>query len=293
MSVDPASVKKLLLVTGLSGAGKTSVLKRLEDMGYEAVDNPPLALLPPLLASYDDRAATALAVGVDCRSHDFRAEDLLRQLEGAQKRGWQAQLVFIDADDDALLRRFTATRRRHPLAHDRSVMDGIALERGLLQSLKRAAHQSLDTSQMSLPDLRDWLAGHFALSQRPRLAVQVLSFSYRLGLPREADLVFDARFLKNPHYVEALRPLTGVDVPVGQFIMTDPAFTPFFGKMAEMLLSLLPHYGREGKQYLTIAVGCTGGRHRSVFVAEKLARLLTDEGYDAMLRHRDKDKDEQ
>lgn len=282
--------RQLILVTGLSGAGKSTALKYLEDIGYETVDNLPLALLQPLV---DLPSSRALAIGIDCRTRDFAATALLKQLDLLRAQGgWAISLVYFDSGDESLIRRFMATRRRHPLADDRPVMDGIALERELTAPLRTAADFMLDTSMMNLPELRQWLQGHFARSASSQLAVQLVSFSFRNGLPREADLVFDVRFLKNPHYVPALQPYSGENADVGRYIAGDPAFAPFFDKTAEMLLSLLPHYGREGKQYLTIAVGCTGGRHRSVYVAARLAQLLTDKGYDARLSHRDKDKSE-
>ena len=285
---------RVLVVSGMSGAGKSTALKVLEDLGYEAVDNLPLSLLrrltsePPTPA--DSPARRALAVGIDTRTRDFRPESLLAKLGALRERpDLEARLVFMDCDDGILQSRFTATRRRHPLAADRPVGDGIAIERRLMWPLRRHADDVIDTSQTTLPELRRQLSARFALGAEPGLNLQVLSFSYARGLPREADLVFDVRFLENPHYNEKLRPLTGDAPEVAAFIAADPTFTPFFRGLGDMLVSLLPHYSREGKRYLTIAVGCTGGRHRSVFVAGKLAQLLADEGYRVALRHRDRD----
>jgi UPF0042 nucleotide-binding protein len=285
---------RVLVVSGMSGAGKSTALKVLEDLGYEAVDNLPLSLLrrltsePPMPA--DGSTRRALAVGIDTRTRDFRPESLLAKLGALRERqDLEARLVFMDCDDGVLQSRFTATRRRHPLAADRPVGDGIAIERRLMWPLRRHADDVIDTSQTTLPELRRQLTARFALGVEPGLNLQVLSFSYARGLPRDADLVFDVRFLENPHYSDKLRPLTGDAPEVAAFIAADPTFTPFFRGLGDLLVSLLPHYSREGKRYLTVAVGCTGGRHRSVFVAGKLAQLLADEGYRVALRHRDRD----
>ena len=283
---------RVLVVSGMSGAGKSSTLKVLEDLGYEAVDNLPLSLMLPLTdASVGELPpGRAIAIGVDTRTRDFRPESFATRMDELRVRPDLAvQLLFLDCDDEELRTRFTATRRRHPLAIDRPVSDGIALERQLMSPLRDRADLAVDTSHLSLPDLRRLLAANFGLEADPGLAVAVTSFSFRHGLPREADLVFDVRFLSNPHYDPILKSRTGEDAEVGAFIARDPAFTPFFDGLAAMLLSLLPHYAREGKRYLTIAIGCTGGRHRSVFTAIKLAELLAQQGVGVTLRHRDKD----
>lgn len=282
---------RVVLVTGLSGAGKSSSLKQLEDLGYEAVDNLPLSLLRHLLAatgSGEADAPRAVAVGVDSRTRDFRAETFVAKLDLLSARpDFDVKLVFFDCDDEVLGRRYTETRRRHPQAGDRPVMDGIRRERELLERIRDRADLVIDTTHLSLPELRRLLADWFALDVEPGLTVTVTSFSYRHGLPREADLVFDVRFLANPYYVEELRELSGLDPEVGAYIAADPNFTPFFDGLSDLLLSLLPHYHREGKSYLTVAVGCTGGRHRSVFVAKELAERLGGAGHRVSLRHRD------
>lgn len=289
----PIAATPVLLLSGLSGAGKATALRILEDLGYEAVDNLPLSLLPDLAAGSGNAAAPkrALAVGIDSRTRDYDPgtfAGLLADLRKRQDLG--VRLLFLDCDDEVLQSRFTTTRRRHPMAGDRRLSDGIALERRLMAPLRDHADLTIDTSHLALPELRQLLAAHFALDAGPGINLMVMSFAFGRGLPREADLVFDVRFLSNPHYQEALRPRTGEDAEVGAYIAADPAFPPFFQGLGDMLLGLLPHYEREGKRYLTVAVGCTGGRHRSVFVACKLAQLLTDEGYRISLRHRDKDK---
>ena len=285
--------RRVVLVTGLSGAGRSSCLKALEDIGYEAVDNLPLALLPALLSSAEsaDRQRRPTAIGVDIRTRDFAVESLIAQVKRLKALpDRDVKLVFLDCDVEVLARRFTETRRRHPFALDRPLADGIQLERQLVSPLREHADLILDTSQLGLSDLRRILWGAFVLDPRSAVAVTVTSFSYRQGLPREADLVFDVRFLDNPHYDPELRPLDGRDPRVAQHVAADPDFQPFFDALTRMLEPLLPRFYAEGKSYLTIAVGCTGGRHRSVFVAERLALWLKDKGQRVSLFHRDVDR---
>lgn len=288
---DPAPTSgrrpQVLLVTGLSGAGHTTALKILEDIGYEAVDNLPLSLLSALTRSGNgfDRP---IAIGVDSRTRDFSADALADQLDRLKAdAGSEVRLIFLTCSDETLQRRFTETRRRHPLALDRPVADGIRNERLLMAPLRERADLVVDTTDLAINDLRQVLRGHFTLDRKPGAAIAVVSFSYRHGLPREADLVFDVRFLRNPHYEPSMRDLTGQDAEVGRFVEADPAFGPFFESMTGLLLPLLPCFEREGKSYLTIAVGCTGGRHRSVFTAERLAEWLRNQGQEVSLRHRD------
>lgn len=286
LEADAAS-PHLLIVTGLSGAGKTSALKALEDLGYEAVDNLPLSLLSVLVGQVRG-LHEPLAVGVDIRTRDFGIGALLDELEALiANPDIDAKLLFLDCDDAILQRRFTETRRRHPLAGDRPLMDGITLERNLLAPLRDRADPVIDTTEKTLGDLHQILEESFGLPHRPGLAIFVTSFAYRHGLPREADLVIDARFLKNPHYDPDLRKLTGKDAAVGASIEADPGFADFFDKLMALLLPLLPRFENEGKSYLTIAIGCTGGRHRSVYIAERLAALLDEGGHRVRLRHRD------
>ena len=279
----------VLLVTGLSGAGRSSALKILEDLGYEAIDNLPLGLLPQALTRGEGERRKPLAVGVDIRGRDFAVEPLLGQLaELDRDPRIAARLVFIDCDDETLRRRFTETRRRHPLAEERPLADGIAAERRMMRPLLERADHMIDTSDLPLPELRRILAGHYGARERGKLTVLITSFSFRKGLPREADLVFDVRFLANPHYVEALRPQTGLDPDVARFVESDDGFPGFFEALTGLLRPLLPRYAAEGKTYLTIAVGCTGGQHRSVAVAERLAAWLRDEKLVSLdISHRD------
>ena len=233
----------------------------------------------------------AIAIAVDFRQRDFSTEAFDQATAPlAARDDVDLNVVFLDCDNQVLARRFTETRRRHPLAEDRPVMDGIVRERQLLAPIKDRADLLVDTSNLTVAELRALFAGQFRLSGDPGLSVSVLSFSYRQGLPREADLVFDVRFLANPHYVDELRPLTGRDPGVGAYIAADPACEPFLASLTDLLETLLPLYQREGKSYLTVAIGCTGGRHRSVYTAEQLTKRLSVAGHEVQVRHRDADK---
>lgn len=289
-SVTPPLIGQLVLVTGMSGAGMSIALKALEDLGYEAIDNLRLSLVPALLEQTDP-IRRPLALVIDSRTRDFSALSLLEQVASLKARtDLRVRLVFLDCGDEVLQRRFTETRRRHPLATDRPVPDGIQLERAHLAPLRDHADHLFDTTQLSIHDLRRLLAGNFQLNAETTLQVFVTSFSFRQGLPREADLVFDVRFLENPHYDPELRPLTGRDSAVAARVAADPDFAAFFQNLTDLLRPLLPRYNHEGKSYLTIAVGCTGGRHRSVFVTEKLADWLTGLGLKVGISHRELDK---
>ncbi len=281
---------RIVFVTGVSGAGKSSTLKALEDLGYEAVDNLPLSLLAGLVEA-GDGPGRRLAIGIDIRTRDFHASDVLERLDAlARGDGADVQLLFLDCDEEVLSRRFTATRRRHPLAQDRPVSDGIVHERQLVQPLHRRADVVIDTSNLSPGNLRLVLQSHFGSDPEVALNLFITSFSYNHGLPREADLVFDVRFLVNPHYDADLTTLTGRDSAVGDYIAADPAFAPFLDGLCTLLSTLLPRFEVEGKNYLNIAIGCTGGRHRSVVVAERLAAWLGGLGRPVRLYHRDIDK---
>ena len=264
-------------MTGLSGAGRSSILRVLEDLGYEAVDNPPVTLIEELAC----RAEGAIAIGIDARSRGFDAAAMLAAIERLRQMDTLApELVFAFAEEGPLLRRFTETRRRHPLAPEGPVTDGIARETVITLPLRAAADLVIDTSDTVLPALRQLVEARFAAphSSRRSLTVSLLSFGYPRGLPKEADLVFDARFLRNPHYDTHLRPRTGMDAEVAAYIEADPDFPRFFEQIVAMLRLLLPRFVQEGKKYVTIAVGCTGGRHRSVRIVEKLAAQLRNTG---------------
>jgi UPF0042 nucleotide-binding protein len=279
---DPAQLP-VVLVTGLSGAGKLSILRLLEDLGFETVDNPPLPALEALAA----RAEQPLAIGVDARSRGFSAESVLNVLAWLRTRPrLKPTLLFATATDDVLLRRYSETRRRHPLAQNAPVSEGIALERALTAPLAEAADWLVDTSATPLPQLRAQIDSLFG-THAPGLALTLMSFSYAHGLPPGADLVFDARFLKNPHYDPSLRPLSGLDAPVGNYIEQDPDFQTYLSKIKDLLDFLLPRFVQEGKKYATICVGCTGGQHRSVYMIEKLNTYLTQRGWRAGVTHRE------
>ncbi len=264
--------RRIVFVTGLSGAGRASILRALEDLGYEAVDNPPLTLTEEL-ATRGDRP---LAIGMDARSRGFDAGMVLTVLERLRVNPTlQPELVFARADVAVLLRRFTETRRRHPLAPGGRVVDGIDQEVAMTARLADAADLIVDTSDMPLANLRRLIEQRFGTSEDgPGLTVSLMSFAYPKGLPREADLVFDARFLRNPHYDPDLRPNTGRDAKVAAYVEADPDYAEYFGRLESMLHLLLPRFVQEGKKYLTVAVGCTGGRHRSVCIVESLAKRL-------------------
>jgi UPF0042 nucleotide-binding protein len=252
---------KVILVSGLAGAGRSSILRALEDLGYQAVDNLPLTLLPALVEQSRKEGAR-LAVGIDTRSKGFDPDCMLRLLEEIRSQTGSAHLVVATAANDILLRRYTETRRRHPLAPEGQVIDGIMAERDLIASLQAAADLVIDTSDLPLAGLR----------------------------PREADMVFDARFLRNPHYDQALRPLTGLDSRVAAYVEADTDFEAFFGKITGLLELLLPRFTKEGKKYAVIAVGCSGGRHRSVHIVQRLAQFLKD--FASLSEERKADKNE-
>ncbi|MGE0178556.1 MAG: RNase adapter RapZ [Sphingomonas sp.] len=286
----PASPKRFLLVTGMSGAGKSTALDTLEDLGWEVVDNLPLTLLDHLLATPLAAGAErgrSLAIGLDTRTRGFNAERVVKQIQRvARDHDQPVETLFLECQAAELLRRFSETRRRHPLAPDRPTNDGISQEREILAPLKRWADHVIDTTDSDTNMLRQQIRTRFGGDDvAPILAIQ--SFGFARGLPRNADLVFDMRFLQNPHWVPTLRPLTGLDQPVADYIATDPAYEETLTKIEDLLLALLPRYQLEGKSYVTVAFGCTGGRHRSVHIAGRIAERLRAEGFSPSLDHRD------
>lgn len=277
---------RVLLVTGMSGAGRSTALKMLEDIGYETFDNLPAALVPALVESAA-ADGPAIAIGADLRTRGFAAATTLETLAaGVGRAGCELCVLFVDCDDERLERRYTETRRPHPLAGDHPIVDGIRRERRAVSALRDRADLVIDTSALTTTDLKRVLTGHFALDACG-LRIFVTSFAYRRGLPRDADLIFDVRFLDNPYYVDDLRTLTGFDSAVAAHIQRDADFAPFFSRLWRLLRPLLPRYEIRGKSYLTIAIGCTGGRHRSVFVAERLAARLRGAGWRTEIAHRD------
>ena len=285
-SQNTKDVLPVVLVTGVSGAGKSTALKCLEDLRYNAIDNVPLSLIEHLLIS--GAGNTPTAIGIDIRTRDFDAKDFLEQIGTlAARTDLAVRLLFIDCDDDILVRRFEETRRRHPLASDRPVSDGIREERAHMAFLRDGADVVIDTSDMKPVDLKPLLEGHFGTDAQIGLNVFVMSFGFKYGLPRDADLVFDVRFLRNPYYEEALHRQTGLDPAVAEFIRRDDGFDDFLTNLKALLSPLFPRYAAEGKSYLTIAVGCTGGRHRSVCVTEDLSVWVAQQGEQVHVRHRD------
>lgn len=278
---------RILVITGLSGAGKSVALKTLEDIGCEAVDNAPLSAIPSMVHSGTGEVNT-LAFGEDVRSRDFSSASFQEMIAALRKAGHKVEVIFLDCDNSVLQRRFSETRRKHPLAPDRPVIDAIQYEREFFRELHGMAEVIIDTSEMTSGDLRNAIREYYGSGNRA-LSLFIHSFSFRKGVPRDADIVFDVRFLRNPFYDSKLRELTGLDPEVGVFIEADPDEKSFFANLLNLLVPLLPRYLQEGKSYLTIAIGCTGGRHRSVFMSEKLAGFLKQKEYKVSVRHRDLD----
>lgn len=290
MTAGPAP-QRILLVTGLSGAGKSTALRTLEDLGWEVVDNLPLSLLEDLLdtplAKGSSRRRRPLALGVDSRTRDFDANRIVQQIKAlASDQNVPVETLYFDCAGSELLRRYSETRRRHPLAPDRPATDGIAAERELMEPLRRWADHVVDTTDTAPNALQQQLRQRFGSgSQAPTLSI--MSFGFARGIPRNADNVFDMRFLRNPYWVDELRDLTGLDPAVGDYVAGDEGFAEALSRIEELLLVLLPRYGAEGKSYVTVAFGCTGGRHRSVCVAERVASRLRDAGFSPTVEHRD------
>ncbi len=289
---DIARPKRILLVTGMSGAGKSTVMNCLEDMGWEAVENLPLGLLDRLLAApqalgaqEDDRP---LALGIDSRTRGFDPERIIMRIKQLRElHGYDVETLFLDCGGGELERRFSETRRRHPMAQDRPVSDGIARERELMGPLRHWAEHVIDTTETLSNELQQQIRARFGGTRPEEPTITVMSFGYSRGVPRNADLVFDMRFLRNPHWDLTLRPKTGLDEAVGTHIAKDPAYDQALRQIESLLLLLLPRYAQEGKSYLTIAFGCTGGRHRSVHVAERVAARLRYAGFSLTVTHRD------
>lgn len=271
----------LLIVTGLSGAGMSSSLKHLQDMGFETFDNFPLTLVESLLSD-TTRGPHPMAIGVDARSRGFSAPEILAV---CQRTG--ATLLFLTADETELQKRFTETRRRHPLAQDRPPSAGIKVEQELLQPLRAEADHVIDTTGMSIHVHNRMIENLFGKGTKGHLTVTLMSFGFRFGPPREADILLDVRFLKNPFWEPQLKMLTGLDQAVGDYIATDPDFSAFVANSKTLIGPLLPRYAAEGKSYLTIAIGCTGGRHRSVYTVESLKPWLEAQGFESTILHRD------
>jgi UPF0042 nucleotide-binding protein len=278
----------LVIITGLSGSGKGSVLRTLEDLGYYCVDNLPIALIPTFvdLAKKGGEEVERAALVVDIRERDALEEfpAVFQQLE----RRWPATLVFVEANEEALLRRFSETRRPHPLGAELPLREGIRRERELLKPIRGQADVVIDTSRFTPHELRQLIRDRFGRPQRRRpLLISLVSFGYRYGLPTDADLVFDLRFLPNPNFVPAFKPLTGTDRRVARYVLSFPQTREFIRRIVRLLAYLIPHYVREDKSYLTIGFGCTGGRHRSVAIARAIADHLRGGDSRIKITHRD------
>jgi UPF0042 nucleotide-binding protein len=287
----PTRPKRILLVTGMAGAGKTTALKTFEDLGWEVVDNLPLSLLDRLLGTPPSEGSAeedrSLALGIDSRTRDFDAARIVRRVQKLREHGDDIAILYLDSTDAELARRFSETRRRHPLAADRPAADGIARERMMSSPLREAADHVLDTTETTTNALQQELRARFGGEATDAPVLTLMSFGYARGLPRNADLVFDMRFLKNPHWVPELKPLTGLDDAVGDHIREDSAYEEALTRIEELILMLLPRYALEGKSYVTIGFGCTGGRHRSVHVTERVARRLREAAFSPTVVHRD------
>ncbi len=285
---DPTT-KRVVLVTGPSGAGRSSAIKVLEDLGFEAIDNMPLRLIPALLDDLD--AGKSMALGIDPRTRDFSLAAVVDALGLiAPDASVVPELLYLDCATEVLLRRFSETRRRHPLAEGGRLLAGIERELKILGPVRELADILIDTSDLNVHELRTEVEHWFSNGADHRLSVSVQSFSYKRGLPRSVDMVFDCRFLKNPYWEPSLRSATGKEQRVADYIASDSRFVPFLKKVQDLALWLLPAYLDEGKSHLSIAFGCTGGQHRSVAMAENLATTLNTEGWQVSLRHRELDR---
>lgn len=283
--------KSILLVSGMSGAGKSTALRTLEDLGWEVVDNLPLMLLERLMdapPSADARKRDRpLAIGIDSRTRGFDAASLVQRIKSLREHeSWDIETLYLDCSGAELERRYAETRRRHPLAEDRPAADGIARERELTEPLRRWATQVIDTTAMSINELQQEIRGRYGDDPHERTVLTILSFGFSRGVPRNADLMFDMRFLRNPHWDDSLRPLTGLSEDVAAYIAEDPAYEEAISQIERLLLTLIPRYQEQGKSYVTIAFGCTGGRHRSVHVAERVGSYLRQEGFSPTVLHR-------
>ena len=283
--------QKILLITGVSGAGKTTVLKTLEDLGWETVDNFPIKLAPQLLkipaSGSEDGPNTPLALGFDSRTRGFDAGALIQQIKALQTQpNLEILTLFLDCAGVEIERRYAETRRRHPMAQDRPAMDGVAIDRNLMEPFRRWAETVVDTSKLSAYDLQQVIRERFTSEKTPHSTITVTSFGFSRGVPHNADLVFDLRFLRNPHWDSALRPMTGMDASVAEYVAADPKYDEAMQKIWDLLRFLLPLYDAQGKAYINIAFGCTGGRHRSVHVAETFGNWLREDGFALTVSHR-------
>ncbi len=294
--MSPGSISRLIIITGMSGAGKSSAINVFEDLGFFCVDNLPIILLPKFaeVVAQSGGRINKVALGIDVREGGFLGGlfNTLKELSDLQIK---YEVLFLDASTEVLLHRFSETRRRHPLdieGEESSIMEGINKERALLTEIKAKADKIIDTTSLSAKELRDAInESFFLVSDNSRtIRISLVSFGYKYGMPLDADLVADVRFLPNPHYIDELKPYTGNDSKVKDFVLNNPVTHKFLRKYFNLLKFLIPNYIKEGKTYLTIAIGCTGGKHRSVVVTNELDKYLTARHYDVKVRHRDINK---
>jgi UPF0042 nucleotide-binding protein len=286
---------QFVIITGLSGAGKSNAMKVFEDLGFFCVDNLPPALLPKFadLVLHSDEKVRRVALVIDIRGGEF-FDELFSALQQVARLGLRYDILFLDAADDALVRRFKETRRKHPLSQAGSVLQGIRAERKRLELVKGRAHKIINTSNLTVKELRDEIASTYLRDRRPSraLEISIVSFGYKYGIPLDADLIFDVRFLPNPHYQATLRPLPGSHARIRKFVLEQPETHEFLGRLYDFTTYLMPQFVTEGKSHLTIGLGCTGGRHRSVVLGDELGRHLRRLGCRVHVRHRDLRKDQ-
>ena len=282
---------ELVVITGMSGAGKTVAMQSFEDMGYFCVDNMPPSLLPKFWELVKESGKiTKIALVIDLRSRAF-FDEIMSAIAGLDNTSFiTTKILFLEASDDALVSRYKETRRTHPLASDGRIYDGIIAERRLLQDIKTRAQKVIDTTNLSPRKLREEIMQAFSTGSEGIFTIQVMSFGFKYGLPIDADVVMDVRFLPNPHYIAELRPLTGLDEPVYDYVMSQPEAKTFYHKLMDLLDFSIPGYKKEGKSSVTIAIGCTGGQHRSVAFAERIGRELLSDSYNVKISHSDKDR---
>ena len=283
----------LVIISGLSGAGKSQALKILEDFDYLCVDNLPTALVPRFLDLLEYTASSLphlqrVALGLDIRAKSF-LEDLPQALEEIKERGFACRILFLDASEEVLLRRFSETRHRHPLG-SKALLDAIRTEKTRMMIFRDRADKVIDTSRLTLAELKESISGFLGVVHEREMNLAVVSFGYKYGLPIDADIVWDVRFLPNPYYIASLKPLSGLQAPVAKYVLGNRKAKTFISKLVGALRGLLPSYIQEGKSYLTLGIGCTGGRHRSVAIAHEMARILRGAGYAVREFHRDADK---
>lgn len=279
---------RFVIITGLSGAGKSQAMNAMEDIGYFCIDNLPPALISKLAdLCYDSKRISDVALVLDIRGREF-FNDFFNGIQYLQKANYPYEIIFLEASDAVLIRRYKETRRKHPLNNEGNILDGIKKERELLEDIKKRANIVIDTTMLTSSQLKEQLYNIYVENKKFKgLIINIVSFGYKYGLPLDADLVFDVRFLPNPFYVEELKPLTGNDEPVRRYVMQNKEASEFLGKLNDMIEFLIPFYIREGKSQLVIAIGCTGGRHRSITIANLLYDQLKKKDYNVYITHRD------